>query len=246
MGHWQRLTAIVCAAAVGLGVSASSAGAERYRRTFSWSGFTWQVRLATRENPGRNTWWDAPANVRVRRDGSLRLAITRAGRTWRSVEIATKRRLGYGRYRWVVGSRLDALDPHAVVALFTDDSVHKSPYGEQIFEFSRWNDPTLQPGWAVSWSRRKKSFDSFALTAAAPYTVDVVWASSTVRQRMVDGSGAVLFDHTWTLRSDGRFMLARMSYWLFRGPPADGRVQPPAIVEDFGFTPPARVGAGDS
>jgi hypothetical protein len=123
------------------------------------------------------------------------------------------------------------------VALFTDDSVHRSPYGEQIFEFGRWNDPTLLPGWAVSWSARKKSAASFALTPAAPYTVDVTWATTTVRQRMVDATGAVLYDHTWPVRSDGQFMLARMSHWLFRGPPADRVAPPPAIIQDFSFTP---------
>lgn len=241
MSRRQRIALSVLAAGVLLGASAPGAGAERYRRQFSWSGYTWQVRLAKHENPAKNTWWDSPANVRVRSDGSLRLAITRAGATWRSVEVVSKRRLGYGRYRWVVGSRLDALDPHAVVALFTDDSVHRSPYGEQIFEFARWNDPTLLSGWAVSWSLRKQSSESFALTPAAPYTVEVTWLAKTVRQRMVDATGAVLYDHTWNVRSDGEFMLARMSHWLFGGPPAGGVVPAPAIIKDFAFTPLARL-----
>jgi hypothetical protein len=63
------------------------ASAETYRRKLSWSGLEWKVRLAKRENPGKNAWGDSPANVRVRSDGSLRLAIT-TGHDWRSVEVA--------------------------------------------------------------------------------------------------------------------------------------------------------------
>lgn len=239
----EKRTLSVLLAVVLCLMSAAPASAERYRRSFKWSGYTWQVRLAKHENPGRNTWWDAPANVRVRRDGTLRLAITRAGGTWRCVEIVTKRRLGYGRYRWVIRSRLDALDPHAVVALFTDDSVHRSPYGEQIFEFGRWADPAQQPGWAVSWSRRVKSYASFPVSAAAPYTAEVTWVGTNVHQRMVDATGAVLFDRTWTVRSDGQFMVARMSHWLYGGPPEGGVLPAPAILSDFAFTPAAKLRA---
>lgn len=219
----------------------SVAPAERYRRQFHWSGYTWQVRLARKEKPGRNTWWDAKDNVRVRSDGTLRLAITHRGSVWRCVELATKRRLGYGRYRWVVSSSLGSVDPHTVLALFTDDSVHRSPYGEQIFEFATWADPSLLPGWAVSWSRRVKSDESFALSPAAPYTVDITWRRTTTQLRMVDATGAVLYDRTRRVRSDGQFMLARMSYWLFRGPPESGLPPAPVILSDFTFTALSRL-----
>ncbi len=233
----RNAAAIVLALSLMAALVPAPAGAERYRRQFRWSGYTWQVRLARHEDPGRNTWWDAKANVRVQSDGSLRLAITHAGSVWRCVELASKRRLGYGRYRWVVGSPLDAMDPHAVLALFTDDSVHRSPYGEQIFEFATWADPSLLPGWAVSWSRRAKRDDSFALSPSPPYTIEVTWLARTVQLRMVDAAGTVLYDRTRVERSDGEFMLARMSYWLFRGPPAGGAPPAAIVLRSFAFTP---------
>ena len=73
-----------------LAAGAQPASAERYRRQFNWSGYTWKVRLAARENPGNNAWGDSKDNVRVRSDGSLRFGIT-TGPTWRSVEIAGTR-----------------------------------------------------------------------------------------------------------------------------------------------------------
>ena len=111
---------------------------------FNWSGYTWKVRLAARENPGNNAWGDSKDNVRVRSDGSLRFGIT-TGPTWRSVEIAGTRALGYGRYRWVVDT--DLSNPSQVFALFVRDmAVSSASRGEQDIEFSRWSDPTTQSG----------------------------------------------------------------------------------------------------
>ena len=87
VGALLALVALTCA---------QPASAETYLRKLSWSGYTWKVRLAKRENPGKNTWGDSAKNVRVQSDGSLRLGIT-TGRTWKSVELAGVRNLGYGR-----------------------------------------------------------------------------------------------------------------------------------------------------
>lgn len=231
--------ALVAALAASAAVPAG-ASAERYRRDVSWSGYRWQVRLAQHENPSNNNWGDAPANVRVRADGMLRLAITRTGGSRRSVEVVTKRRLGYGRYRWVVASPLGHLDLNSVLALFTDDVIYKSPWGEQIFEFGRWNDPTALPGWAVSWSRRTKSYDSFALTDLPPYTAEITWRAGSVRLALRDGARTVLYDRTRPVASNGHWMAARMSYWMYPGAPA-AFVPPPVLLRSFHFTPLARL-----
>jgi hypothetical protein len=227
----------------------AGASAERYRRQFAWSGQQWQVRLAKRENPMRNTWWDSRENVRVLKNGSLRMAITRAGRTWRSVEIAGTRRRGYGRYRWVVESDLMPRSLWTVFALFTDDSVHRSPYGEQVFEFSHWGDPLSLPGWAVSWSKRRKaravkSHVSFPMSAGGgPYQVDVDWRPPQVRYVVRDAAGTAVFDRAWPTASDGQFMVPRMSFWLQEGFPTTMAVPPAMIVRSFKFTPLAKLPA---
>jgi hypothetical protein len=208
------------------------ASAETYRREFSWSGYTWKVRLAKRENPGRNVWGDSPANVRVRSDGSLRLAIT-SGRVRRSVEVATVRNLGYGRYRWVVES--DLSNPANVFALFVRDMASSSAsHGEQDIEFSRWNAAELNPGWSVSWSRTGRVFSSFPMSNRAPYVVEITWRRGKVHFFMRDAGGTVLVDRTVRARSTGKLLHPRMSYWLL--PESPGEVAgPPVIVGAFRF-----------
>lgn len=238
--HARRTATGLLAALVVIAGAAPVAQAEHYSRSFSWSGYRWKVRVAHHENPDRNDWADAPANVRVRPDGTLRLAITGTGAARRSVEVVTRRELGYGRYTWVVGSSLSPLNLYSVLALFTDDDVHRSPYGEQIFEFGRWGDPTALPGWAVSWSAHHKAYDSFGLTTAAPYVAQITYRRGSARIFLRDATGTVLYDRTRPLANDGRYMAARMSYWMSRGAPATLTV-PPMTIRSFHFTPLARL-----
>jgi hypothetical protein len=232
MTVWKRLLLCVLLAAVTL-TWAQPAGAETYRRKFTWSGYTWKVRLAKRENPGKNAWGDSTANVRVRPDGKLRLGIT-TGSRWRSVELAGVRRLGYGRYRWVVDT--DLSNPTNVVALFVRDmAVSSASHGEQDIEFSRWSVPESNPGWFVSWGKRRKAFDSFPMTNRAPYIVAITWRPKSVRFFMRDAGGTVLVDRKVRARSTGRLLYPRMSYWLLPGSTRDV-APPPVLLNSFRFT----------
>jgi len=213
--------------------STQPASAETYKRTLTWSGYTWKVRLAKRENPGRNAWGDSTKNVRVRSDGSLRLAITK-GHTWRSVELGGVRRLGYGRYRWVVDT--DLSNPSNVVALFVRDmAVSSAARGEQDIEFSHWYHPDLDPGWFVSWTKQKKVFDSFPTTNRAPYVVEITWRRRSVRFFMRDADGTVLLERTVRARTRSRLLYPRMSYWLLPGS-SRAVAPPPVILDSFHFT----------
>lgn len=228
----KRLVLFAVLAAVTLAWT-QPASAETYKRKLSWSGYTWKVRLAKRENPGRNHWGDSPANARVQRDGSLRLAITN-GPTWKSVELAGVRRLGFGRYRWVVNS--DLSNPANVVALFVRDmAVSSASRGEQDIEFARWSPYDLHPGWFVSWTKKHRTFDSFATTSRAPYVVEITWRRRNVRFYMRDADGTVLLDRTVSARTTGRLLYPRMSYWLLPTSPRDV-APPPVILESFRFT----------
>jgi len=225
---------IVCAllASLWLVAGAQPASAEHYRRQFNWSGYTWKVRLAARENPGNNAWGDSKDNVRVRSDGSLRFGIT-TGPTWRSVEIAGTRALGYGRYRWVVDT--DLSNPSQVFALFVRDmAVSSASRGEQDIEFSRWSDPTTQPGWFVSWSKRGRDYSSFPMTNRAPYVVEIHWRRGNVHFSMRDAAGTVLVDRSVRAHSTGKLLYPRMSYWLLPKSPRD-QVPAPVIVKSFRF-----------
>jgi hypothetical protein len=212
--------------------AAQPASAERYKRNVNWSGYTWKVRIAERENPGRNAWGDSTKNVRVQSDGSLRLAIT-TGRKWGSVELAGVRRLGYGRYRWVFST--DMSNPGNVFALFVRDmAVSSASHGEQDIEFARWNANDVNPGWFVSWSKKLKAFDSFPVTNAAPYVVEITWRPRSVRFYVRDAGGSVLLDRQVSARTTGKLLFPRMSYWLLPGSPRDV-APPPVIVNSFRF-----------
>jgi hypothetical protein len=211
---------------------AHPASAETYKRNLQWSGYTWKVRHAKRENPGNNAWGDSSSNVRVQSDGTLRMAIT-AGRRWKSVELGTVRTLGFGRYRWVVDSDLG--NPTNVFGLFVRDmAVASAAHGEHDIEFARWNVNDVNPGWFVSWARRRKKFDSFPVTNRAPYVVEITLRRRSVRFYVRDAGGTVLVDRTVHGRTKGRLLQPRMSYWLLPGFPREA-APPPVIVDSFRF-----------
>jgi hypothetical protein len=229
---WKRL--ILCAVLAGVTLAwTQPASAETYKRRLSWSGYTWKVRLAKRENPGNNTWGDSTANVRVQSDGTLRMAIS-TGRPWKSVELAGVRRLGYGRYRWVVNT--DLSNPSNVIALFVRDmSVLSASRGEQDIEFARWSPYDINPGWFVSWTKNRRTFDSFATTNRAQYFVEITWRRRDVRFYVRDADKTVLLDRTVGARTAGRLLYPRMSYWLL--PSSSSDVPPaPVILDSFRFT----------
>jgi hypothetical protein len=229
---WRQL--ILCALLASVTLTwAQPASAETYRRKLNWSGYTWKVRLAKRENPGNNTWGDSSRNVRVQSDGSLRMAIATGG-TWKSVELATARKFGYGRYRWVVNT--DLSNPSNVFGLFVRDmAVSSAARGEQDVEFARWNVNDVNPGWFVSWTKRTKTFDSFPTSNRAPYVVDITLRRRSVRFYVRDADATVLLDRTVRARTKGKLLQPRMSYWLLPHSPRDV-APPPVILDSFRFT----------
>jgi hypothetical protein len=229
---WTRVILCALVASVMLTLP-QAASAETYKRKLTWSGYTWKVRLAKRENPGNNTWGDSAKNVRVQSDGSLRLGIT-TGRTWKSVELAGVRNLGYGRYRWVVDT--DLSNPANVLALFVRDMAQSSAsHGEQDIEFARWNVNDVDPGWFVSWSKKRKTFSSFPTTNRAPYVVEITMRPRSVRFFVRDADATVLLDRTVHSRTKGRLLQPRMSYWLLPNSPRD-TAPPPVVLDSFRFT----------
>ena len=68
-------------------------------------------------------------------------------------------------------------------------AVSSATRGEQDIEFSRWSIAASNPGWFVSWSKKRKAFDSFAMTNRAPYVVEITWRRDRVRFSMHDAGG---------------------------------------------------------
>ena len=154
----------------------TAGGRQTYKRKLNWSGYTWKVRVAKKENPGKNTWVIRAERARAER----RLAphgIT-TGSPWKSVELADGP-LRYGRYRWVVNR--DLSNPSNVFGLFVRDmAVSSASHGEQDIEFARWSVNDVNPGWFVSWTKRLKKFDSFPMTNVAPYVIEIAYRPRSV------------------------------------------------------------------
>lgn len=239
LGTLPRLPALrALLLAVGaLSVAAPAAqAAEHYDRAFNWSGYRWTVRSTTGpSNPGHNRWGDSRMNVRVLPDKTLRVNISRG----KSVEMVGPS-TGYGRYRWVVGSDLSTVDPFRVVAFFV--------YGagsEQDVEFSRWGDATSSTaGTWVTWRRQTRlGFGSFAVTPAAPYTIEIDWHVGATRFTMRDATGATLLDTVFPSSRPSRRTAPHISYWAFPGWAGNrsrftaATVHPPVIVQSFAYRP---------
>jgi hypothetical protein len=231
---------LACAASLALAgvavlIAPAAQAADRYERSFRWSGYRWSVRSTTgRADPGHNRWDDTRNNVRVRRDGTLRVNITKG----RAVDVVGPR-TGYGRYRWTVETDLSTVDPFRVAAFF----VHGTR-GEQDVEFSRWGDPALSTaGSWVTWRRGKRlGFGFFAVTPSTPYTIVIDRKVGRTRFVVRAGTGATLLDTTFPSSAGGRHIAPHISYWLYpgsgarRSPFTTATVHPPIIVRSFRYT----------
>ena len=242
-GEWHRelrawrVCALVLALALALAVAApapTARAADRYDRAFNWSGYRWMVRSTKqRANPGHNRWGDSRMNARVLSDKTLRVNISRG----KSVEVVGPP-TGFGTYRWVVRTDLSSIDPFRVAAFF----VHGMG-SEQDVEFSRWGIPSLSTvGTWVTWRERTRlGFGYFAVSPAAPYTIDIDWRVGATRFAVHDASGATLVDTTLPSSRPGRHTAPHMSYWSYPGrgtnlsPFTSASVHPPIIVESFKY-----------
>jgi hypothetical protein len=217
-----------------LAVPGGAVAAERSERTLRWSGYRWVVRsTTTRADPGHNLWGDSRWNARARRDGTLRLNISRG----KAVEIIGPP-TGYGRYRWVVETDVRTVDPFRVIAFFV-----RGTGGEQDIEFSRWGDPNLTTvGTWVTWRRRTRlAYAFFPVPGPPPYTVQIDWRPSGTSYRVRDRTGVLCLDTWYATSGAGRHVAPRISYWLYpghgltRSPFTRTSVHPPVIVRSFSF-----------
>jgi hypothetical protein len=214
-------------------------------RTLEWSGHKWDVRPAGFGPPGPNYWSDEPDSVRV--EGSeLVLTIARdiTGR-WRGAEIANRRHLGYGTYRWVVGTDLSALDPDEVLGMFTYGARHPSN-NEIDFEAARWGHRASPSGSATVWQdaeANRRRTRGFRYTRRPPYAHTFTWRPGRIDYGVSDGTGARLLD--WSVTAGvprPARELARINYWRFEGAPPAGERS--VRLQSFAWQPLRRASRG--
>ncbi|HEY8240413.1 MAG TPA: glycoside hydrolase family 16 protein [Kiritimatiellia bacterium] len=112
-----------------------------------FAGRTWEVSdwIST---PGENFF--SKESVFTDSNGWLHLRCTQVSGTWCSAALETLAPLGFGEYRWHLGSRIDLLDSNLVVGLFTyaQEGVFNTNQNEVDIEFSR-AFPGTQTNWLV-------------------------------------------------------------------------------------------------
>ena len=124
----------------------------------AFSGYNWTIRPSGRGGPGPNNW--DPTNVFVDANGYLHLKITQNKSKWSCAEVYTTvspntntGRLGFGRYQFQTGSRIDTLDPNVVLGLFNYPTSDVGPDGtnEIDIEYARWGNASWPNGNFTVW-----------------------------------------------------------------------------------------------
>lgn len=213
-------------------------------RTIDFAGRRWAVKDSAGApwGPGPNVFSDAAEHVWVDADGRLHLRIAPVDGVWRCAEVIATDSLGYGNYRFVLDSPVDAFDPNVVLGLFTWDDRRASNHREIDIEFARWGDaaaasnaqytvqPYTTPGNQLAWRLNAGYGSSTHSFRWAPGRID--FASSAFGNPL----------QAWTYsrrngvpRPGGE--TPRINLWLFRGaPPLDARPVE-VIVRAFEFAP---------
>jgi len=102
-----------------------------------FSGYKWGVRNRDKiGSPGKNCY--SPQNVWIDTEGQLHLRIHYKNGKWRGAEVFTRKSFGYGSYEFLVNTRIDSLNHHLVIGLFTWDKTSEAPNNEIDIEFSKW------------------------------------------------------------------------------------------------------------
>jgi hypothetical protein len=207
-------------------------------RTIRWSGYRWEIKASTgRVGPGPNYF--SAASVRVDARGRLHLGITKAQRRWYSAEIGLDHALGYGTYTWKLASRVDQLDPNAVLGLFTyDDTSPAFAHREIDIEASRWGvpDAATNAQFVVQPWDRPGNLRRIRLGSKLPATLSFTWRKSGLAWRAPQAKPS-----TYTYRGADRpprgNERARINLWLYRGrAPARGRPVE-VVIRSFRFQP---------
>ena len=124
------------------GAAIASATAYRQdpgRRWLRFSGCDWWVKASPGQvGPGPNYFSDSTNNVWVDTLGQLHLRITHRSNLWQCAEIVSERTFGNGSYRFELATAAAALDPNAVLGLFTWSDDPAFAHREIDVEISRW------------------------------------------------------------------------------------------------------------
>ncbi|MCX6879388.1 MAG: hypothetical protein NTW21_37140 [Verrucomicrobia bacterium] len=115
-----------------------------FPRRISFSGYEFHVKLSPclTIGPGPCYYGDGTDQVWLDASNRLHLRISYSNSRWRSAEVISMRRFGYGRYVIYLDTPIDALDANAVWGCFTYGDMPCNTWREIDFlEATRWGNP---------------------------------------------------------------------------------------------------------
>jgi hypothetical protein len=218
-------------------------------QTIAFSGRAWNVKTSSgRVGPGPNYFSSGASNVWVDAGGRLHLKIARSKGRWYCAEVVAAESLGYGTYRFLLDTPVNALDPNVVLGLFTwnDDPAYN--HREIDIEFSRWSSPSnqnaqyvVQPYTLASNIHRFNEPSGLSSSTHAfqwlPTAVSFLSASGLQPDPPAPASIAQQWAETSGVPVPGGEH-ARMNLWLNQGKAPTNGLPAEVVVERFEFVSP--------
>ncbi|MBN1120643.1 MAG: hypothetical protein JXJ17_06160 [Anaerolineae bacterium] len=216
---------------------------EETMRVIRFSGLRWQVKSSSVPvGPGPNVFSDSPENVWVDADGQLHLKITYRDGYWLCAEVIAEQSLGYGTYVFHLASRVDRLDPNAVLGMFTwDTDAPEHHYREIDIEFARWGqDNADNMQYVVQPYTSPDNMKQYTVSLDdGPSTYQFVWRQDSVIFQSTQGQTTLEFwAYTGPDVPPAGGETVRINLWLFNGAaPTDGQ-EIEVVFDRFEFIPP--------
>jgi len=227
-------------------VSVANVSIMRSPKTISFSGYEWWVKAgALPVGPGPNYFADSAENVWVDSLGQLHLKITQRNGQWHCAEVVLKKSLGYGRYVFTLKGKIGALNPNAVLGLFTWDNASAEFHREIDIEFSRWGvatDPNAQ--YVVQPWDRAGNRQRWVIPPALNFsTHSFDWKPDSIIFLSARGQqpGAPRDSTIYSWNYKGPHIPTRgnenprLNLWLFNGQPPTDQAEVEVIVTKFIF-----------
>ena len=228
---------VVCALTLMVVISASPASAVA-PGTLVFSGRTWVVKSGpNRMGPGPNYF--SASNSWVDAQGHLHLAITKVGSRWTVGEVYGASSLGYGTYTWVLGTRVDNLDPNMVLGLFTWANPRAYHHREIDIEASRWDnaaDPT-NAQFVVQPYRHEGNLVRITEGPSVPTTLSFHWTATSLKFSATGASPRTWIYSGKNRPPSGGGVVPDMNFWLNQGHAPMHGADAFVVIDSFTFTP---------